>query len=74
MTIDAGAQWTLAGSNSLSGITLTDLGTLTNTGTLTGTGSLVVDPATLFNSGSIGVAVTLFGGSYLDNTTPHGRC
>ena len=67
VTIDAGAQWTLAGSNSLSGITLTDLGTLTNTGTLTGTGSLVVDPATLFNSGSIGVAVTLLAGSYLDN-------
>ncbi len=67
VTVDAGAQAVLTGSNVLIGITLTDLGTLTNTGTLTGTGSLIVDPATLFNSGYIGTTVTLSGGGYLDN-------
>ncbi len=68
VTVDPGARWTLAGSSSLAGITLTDLGTLTNTGTLSGAGSFIVDPATLFNKGSIGLTVTLAGGGYLDNT------
>jgi len=66
--VDVGAQWTIIGSNSIaSGVTLSDLGTLTNTGSLTGLGSLVVDPATLVNSGSIGLTATLSGGGYLDN-------
>ena len=67
VTADSGAQWTLTADNSLAGITLTDLGTLTNTGTLDGTGTLIIDPATLFNTGSIGLEVTLSGGGYLDN-------
>jgi adhesin HecA-like repeat protein len=49
------------------GVTLTDFGTLTNTGSLYGSGTLVVDPASLFNSGYIGVTVTLPGGGTLDN-------
>jgi hypothetical protein len=69
VTVDAGANWVLAGNNAVGpGVTLTDLGTLTNTGSLTGAGSLVVDPASLVNSGYIGMTVTLSGGGYLDNT------
>ena len=67
VTVDSGARWTLTGNNSLTGITLTDLGTLTNTGSLSGTGAFDVDPGTLFNTGSIGLEVTLSGGGYLDN-------
>ena len=67
VTVDSGARWTLTGNNSLTGITLTDLGTLTNTGSLSGTGTFDVDPGTLFNTGSIGLEVTLSGGGYLDN-------
>ena len=37
VTVDAGAQWTLAGTNTLAaGATLTDAGTLTNAGTFSG--------------------------------------
>ncbi len=57
----------LTGSIPLAGITLTDLGPLTNTGTLSGPGTLIVDPATITNSGSIGLTVTLVGGSYFYN-------
>ncbi len=68
VTVDSGAKWKLAGSNTLgAGVTLTDLGTLTITGSLGGAGTFVVDPASVINSGSIGVTVTLAGGSYLDN-------
>jgi len=67
VTVDPGAQWTLTGNNSLTGITLTDFGTLTNAGILTGTGPLIVDPGTMFNTGSIGLEVTLAGGGVLDN-------
>ncbi|MGC2415687.1 MAG: hypothetical protein WA459_23690, partial [Stellaceae bacterium] len=68
VTVDAGARWTLAGSSSLTGITLTDHGTLTNTGTLSGAaGKLTVRSATLLNKGSIGLTVTLSGGGYLAN-------
>jgi fibronectin-binding autotransporter adhesin len=69
VTVDSAAQWTLTGSSSLSGITLTDLGTLTNAGKLTGTGALIVDPATLINSGYIGLTVSLTGGGYLGNAS-----
>ncbi len=55
-TVDAGANWTLGSSNTIgAGITLTNLGTLTIAGSLVGAGTFVVDPATLFNSGSIGL-------------------
>jgi hypothetical protein len=67
VTVDPGARWTLTANNSLTGITLTDFGTLTNAGSLSGAGTLIVDPATLFNTGSIGLEVTLSGGGYLDN-------
>ena len=74
VAVDAGAQWSLTGSNTIAaGVTLgnlgtlTDLGTLTNAGTIGGSGELIVDPASLFNSGSIGMSVTLSGGGTLDN-------
>ncbi len=77
VTVDAGAQWTLSANNTIgTGVTLsvagtlTDLGTLTNAGSIDGTGSLVIDPASLFNSGYIGLAVTLSGGGYLYNEAP----
>ncbi|HEV2335933.1 MAG TPA: hypothetical protein VGS13_10580 [Stellaceae bacterium] len=74
--VAAGARWVLATNNaigagrtlSLAG-TLTDLGTLTNAGVITGGGRLIVDPATLVNSGSVGVSVTLAGGGTLANKT-----
>src|SRR5207244_7891497 len=67
--VDAGANWTLTGNSSLSGVTLNNSGTLTNAGTLTvGSGKLVVDPATLINTGSISGSITLANGGYLDNT------
>ncbi|HEV2337015.1 MAG TPA: hypothetical protein VGS13_16030, partial [Stellaceae bacterium] len=72
--VDAGAGWVLASTNAIgAGQTLSvagqlaDLGTLTNAGVITGGGKLVVDPASLINTGSIGMAVTLATGSYLDN-------
>ena len=74
--VAAGARWVVASNNaigagktlSVTG-TLTDLGTLTNAGVITGGGRLIVDPATLINSGSVGVTVTLAGGGILDNKT-----
>ncbi|HEX3881554.1 MAG TPA: hypothetical protein VHW66_02745 [Stellaceae bacterium] len=70
ITVDADAQWNLTGGNTIaSGVTLADDGILTNSGTLTGSGTLFVDPGTMVNSGSVGIAVTLDGGSYLDNTS-----
>ena len=74
--VDGRAHWALNSNNAiLAGHTLTvagtltDFGTLTNAGVITGGGRLIVDPATLFNSGSIGMTVTLAGGGYLGNKT-----
>ena len=61
VAVDSGAQWVLAGSNTVT--------SLSNAGTLSGSGTLLVDPGAMTNSGSVGLAVTLDGGSYLDNTT-----
>jgi hypothetical protein len=76
VTVDSGANWVHGGSNTFaSGGTLTDGGTLTvgyldNDGDITGSGKLVVDPGTMINSGSVGIAVTLSGaGNYLSNTS-----
>ena len=75
VTVDSGAIWVLSGSSTIGpGATLDNLGTLTDTGhltnagTISGSGVLLVDPATLTNSGSIGLTVTLAGDSHLDNT------
>ena len=47
-TIDAGAAWTLSGTNTLvAGATLTNSGTLTDTGTLTNAGTLMGQPLRL---------------------------
>jgi hypothetical protein len=52
ITVDTGANWVLAGGNTIAGgATLTDFGTLTNTGALSGPGRLIVDPGTMINSG-----------------------
>jgi len=43
VNVDVGANWTLTGTSSLAGVTLTDLGTLTNTGSLGGgAGAIIV--------------------------------
>ena len=63
VTVDSGAQWALAGNN-----TLASGGTLINSGTLDASaGTLFIDPATLDNSGSIAGPVTLGSGGYLHN-------
>src|SRR4029077_12975241 len=75
--VDAGARWTLSGSNTLgAGTTLSNAGTLIYTGTLVNAGTISVtgsgvleDPgATMINSGSISGPVTLSGGGYLENS------
>src|SRR5262249_25948208 len=76
-TIDAGAYWVFAGTNTIgSTTTLANSGTLgvnggtfTNAGRITG-GKLIIDPATFINSGYLGVATTLAGtGDVLNNTS-----
>ncbi len=59
IVVDAGAQWTLAGYNTLtSGATLTATGTLTNAGVLRGQGVLV-DNGRVVNAGTIGLLIQL---------------
>jgi hypothetical protein len=76
ITVDAGAQWTITGSNTLASTTsatidgtLVGSGPLTNAGTPTGSGTLVIDPTTFTNSGYSSVPVDLTGGSSLVNTS-----
>ena len=53
VTIDAGANWTLSGTNTLvAGATLTNAGTLTDTGTLFNSGTLTGNPLNL-NGGAL---------------------
>ncbi|WP_158932446.1 Hint domain-containing protein [Acidisphaera sp. S103] len=59
VTVDAGAQWTLAGANTIAaGSHLTDAGTLTNAGTLNGggalTGVLTLVPGGVLSNASTG--------------------
>lgn len=71
VVVDAAAEWTLSASNTIGlGVTLTDSGVLTNAGAMlvANGGTFLVDPATFVNSGYMSGAVTLAGGSYLDNT------
>ncbi len=76
VTVDSGAQWAVTGGDNVIGSgqtltvygTLTDFGSVTNQGSISGTGRLLVDPATFVNSGSVGIEVTLDGGSYLGNS------
>ena len=83
LTVDTGAHWALAGSNSIASGgslaldgslslagTLTDDGTLTNNGTLVRSGTSFVDPGTMVNNGSIGIAVTLRMPPAAISTTP----
>jgi hypothetical protein len=50
--------------------TLSDTGTFNNAGTIVGTGKLIVDPASMTNSGYVGIEVTLSGArSYFGNTS-----
>jgi hypothetical protein len=76
-TIDSGAYWEFAGSNTIgSGTTLTNSGTLlatgplTNAGTLKGSGVFIIDPTTFTNTGYVGLTTTLAGtGDVLINTS-----
>jgi hypothetical protein len=70
-TVDAGAQWVLAGGNTFAGTPLTDAGTLSNIG------SLVVGPqlgvtGTFLNTGSVvgggSVAISVASGGVLGNS------
>jgi RTX calcium-binding nonapeptide repeat (4 copies) len=78
-TVDSGASWVLAGSNTFgSSVTLTDSGTLKVAGALTNAGTLTVDPTlivsgSLINTGSINApgtytAISVTNGGILTNT------
>jgi hypothetical protein len=68
ITVDANADWTLDGSNTIaSGETLTDLGRLYNVGTLLNDGTVDVGFGTMTVAGLVGAgAVTLGAGATLD--------
>jgi Hint domain len=60
VTIDSGAIWTFAGTNTLaSGITLANDGALTNAGLLLATGGTVSGSGTLLNDGTVTVTGNL---------------
>jgi hypothetical protein len=55
VTVDAGAQWTLTGANTLAaGYTLTDAGTLTNAGPLSVDSALTLAPGGVLSNASTG--------------------
>ncbi len=67
ITIDAGAQWTLSGVNTIAaGATLTNSGTLINTGSLNAVG-LLLDNGSLTNSGTLRTTLVMTGGAGLTN-------
>ncbi len=76
-TIDSGAYWVFAGTNTLASTTtltnsgtLVDTGNFINAGTITGTGTFIIDPTTFTNSGYLGITTTLAGsGDVLTNTS-----
>lgn len=74
LNVDAGADWTLVGTNSLHGVTLTNSGTLTNAGTINNYGNPVFGAGSLVNKGTIsnayGTGVVLDPGGSLDNQGP----
>lgn len=54
IVVDAGAQWSLYGSNTIAaGTTLIELGTLSGTGTLENDGTIITDPSTIAFDGVI---------------------
>ena len=54
ITVDAGAQWTLANVDIIAaGVTLTDHGTLTSAGLLLNDGLIVTDPSSIVLDGSV---------------------
>jgi hypothetical protein len=66
-TIDSGASWTLAGSNTIgAGYTLTNDGTLTSTGTLSNAGTLF-DNGVMLNRGAATLSGKLIVARTLDN-------
>jgi hypothetical protein len=68
-TIDSGASWTFASSNTIgAGYTLTNDGTLTNTGTLTNAGTLV-DNGIMLNTGAATLLGPLIVAGTLDNAS-----
>ena len=76
VTVDAGAQWTFTGANTIvAGSTLTNYGTLTDAGTLTNAGSLngtlTLAAGGVFSNVSTGT-ITAVGGTAVYGTTSGG--
>jgi hypothetical protein len=60
VAIDAGANWTLSGTNTLAGGVLTDAGTLTNTGSFSASGISLTAGALLMNQSGATIGVTAY--------------